>query len=146
MEFMTCIVSADEDEYSDLAASASPLHEWSGIESPGLDTARLAALHSLLTGDPLHVAMDYCEPVCVVEGDNETLILRIDTSLADALVELDEEALETVAAELAATEAFEGNENGEEGVFELLTALAELAQLAESQGQLLFVWIRIVQD
>ena len=53
MEFLTCVVAAEEDEYPDIAQSNSPLNEWSGIEAPGLDTTKVATLHSLLTGDPL---------------------------------------------------------------------------------------------
>ena len=57
------------------------------------------------------------------------------------LAELDEEPIEQIAVELAATEEFE-SEAWEEGVLAaLLAELADLARLAESQGQALFVWI-----
>ena len=95
MEFLTCVVAAEEDEYPEIAGSSSPLNAWSGIEMPGLDTVRLATLHSLLTGDSLQMAPDLYEP--------------------------------------------------DELQF-ALAALSELAQLAESQGQALFVWIRLLQD
>ena len=32
MEFLTCVVAAEEDEYPDIAQSNSPLNQWSGIE------------------------------------------------------------------------------------------------------------------
>lgn len=146
MEFLTCVVAAEEDEYPDIAQSNSPLNEWSGIESPGLDTTKIATLHSLLTGDPLQLALDLYEPVFVTEGDDETLVLRIDSEMAEELALLDEEALENVVSELAATEVYEHEGVDPEELQVFLTALVDLAQLAESQGQALFVWIKLLQD
>ena len=146
MEFLTCVVAAEEDEYPEIAGSSSPLNAWSGIEMPGLDTARLATLHSLLTGDSLQMALDLYEPVFVAEGDGETLVLRIDGELLEELALLDEEALENVAGELAATEVYEHDGVEPDELQYTLAALGELAQLAESQGQSLFVWIRLLQD
>lgn len=81
MEIVTHIVAADDDEYQAVGDSINPLDEWSGIEAPRLDTIKIATLHSLLTGDPLQVALDLYEPVYVAE--NETVVLRI----ADELME-----------------------------------------------------------
>ena len=146
MEFLTCVVAAEEDEYPDIAQSSSPLNEWSGIESPGLDTNKIATLHSLLTGDSLQMALDLYEPVFVTEGDDETLVLRIDSELFEELTLLDEESLENVVSELAATEVYELEGSDPEDLLAFLTALVDLAQLAESQGQILFVWIKLLQD
>lgn len=146
MEFLTCVVAAEEDEFPDIACSATPLNDWSGVETPGLDTVKLATLHSLLTGDPLQVALDLYEPVFVAEGDDETLVLRIAGEMLEELALLDEEALENVSGELAATEIYESEGVDPEDLLASLTALAELAQLAESQGQELFVWIKLIQD
>jgi len=139
-------VAAEEDEYPDIAQSSSPLNEWSGIESPGLDTNKIATLHSLLTGDSLQMALDLYEPVFVTEGDDETLVLRIDSELFEELTLLDEESLENVVSELAATEVYELEGSDPEDLLAFLTALVDLAQLAESQGQILFVWIKLLQD
>lgn len=146
MEFLTCVVAAEEDEYPDIAQSNSPLNEWSGIESPGLDTTKIATLHALLTGDSLQLALDLYEPVFVTEGEDETLVLRIDTELFEELTLLDEESLENVVSELAATEIYELEGSDPEELLAFLTSLVELAQLAESQGQTLFVWIKLLQD
>ena len=146
MEFLTCVVAAEEDEYPDIAQSNTPLNEWSGIESPGLDTTKVATLHSLLTGDPLQLALDLYEPVFVAEGDDETLVLRIEAELFEELTLLDEESLENVVDELMATDVYEHDGSDPEDVLTFLTALSELAQLAESQGQTLFVWIKLLQD
>ena len=77
MDFVTHIVAADEDELDDIARSASPLDAWSGIESPGLDTVRLASLHALLTGDSLQAALDLYEPALVFGAEEEILVLRV---------------------------------------------------------------------
>jgi hypothetical protein len=143
MEFMTNIVAAEEDEYTAIGESTCPLDEWSGIEAPGLDTVKVAILHCLLTGDPLQMALDLYEPVYVTES--ETVVLRIAEELLEKLAVLDEEALENVASELAATEDFESEQWEADDVLAQLTELADLAQLAESQGQALFVWMSLVQ-
>ena len=144
MEFMTNIVAAEEDEYTAIGESSCPLDEWSGIEAPGLDTVKVAILHSLLTGDPLQMTLDLYEPVYVTES--ETVVLRIAEELLDKLAVLVEEALENVARELAATEDFESEHWEADDILAQLTELADLAQLAESQGQALFVWMSLVQD
>ena len=146
MEFLTCVVAAEEDEYPDIAQSNTPLNEWSGIESPGLDTTKLATLHALLTGDSLQLALDLYEPVFVSDGEDETLVLRIDTELFEELTLLDEESLENVVSELVATEIYEQEGSDPDDVLAFLADLVGLAQLAESQGQTLFVWIRLLQD
>jgi hypothetical protein len=146
MEFVTCVVAADEDELAEVAQSAAPLDGWSGIETPGLDTVKLATLHALLTGDPLQVALDLYEPALVTGGDEETLVLRVAGEMLEELALLDEESLETVAGELAATEIYEEEDADPDELLSLLTPLAELAQLAESQGQVLFVRIELIQD
>ena len=118
----------------------------SGIEWPGLDTTKVATLHSLLTGDPLQLALDLYEPVCVTEGEDETLVLRIEAELFEELTLLDEESLENVVNELAATEIYELEGGDPDEILDFLTSLVDLAQLAEAQGQTLFVWIRLLQD
>ncbi|WP_153109323.1 hypothetical protein [Propionivibrio limicola] len=145
MEFLTCIVAAEEDEFPAIGVSNSPLHEWSGIESPGLDTSRVATLHAVLTGDSLQMALEFYEPVFVAGDDEEILVLRIHDALFEALAQMDEEALENVAEELSAAEVYENDEGDPEEVLSFLMALADLAQLAESQGQTLFVWIKLLQ-
>lgn len=144
MEIVTHIVAADDDEYQAVGDSINPLDEWSGIEAPRLDTIKIATLHSLLTGDPLQIALDLYEPVYVAE--NETVVLRIADELMEKLATLDEDELENVAIEVAATEEFETEQWDTEDIQEQLILLGDLAQLAESQGQALFVWMCLLQD
>jgi len=143
MEVVTHILAAEDDELAAIGESACPLDQWSGIETPGLDTVKIAILHCLLTGDSLQAALDVYEPVYV--SASETIVLRISDNSLDKLASLGDEALQNVADELAATEAFESEDWHVEDVRALLTELAELAQLAESQGQALFVWMFLTQ-
>jgi hypothetical protein len=113
--------------------------EWSGIERRGIDTAKIATLHCLLTGDEFEEAIGAYEPVYA--GDEGALVLRVADEVMERLATLDEEALELVATELAATEEYEMEQWEPEDVQALVMDLADLARLAESQGQVLFVWM-----
>ena len=143
MEIVTIVVAAEEDELSSVGESNAPLDMWSGIEATGFDTLKFAALHCLLTGDTMQMALDLYEPAYVSEG--ETVVLRLADELMEQLALLDGDSLENVASELAATEEFERDSWDPEAVLEQLTQLSELAQLAESQAQVLFVWIYFLQ-
>jgi hypothetical protein len=146
MKFVSCVLAAEEDELADVAETSSPLEAWSGIEFPGLDTARLAVLHTLLTGDPLHAALDLYEPALVSGADEEILVLRVAGEVLEKLALLDDESLETVAGELAVTDVYEEEGADPDELLSLLASLAELAQLAESQGQALFVRIDLILE
>lgn len=143
MGVLTTIVAAEEDEFAAIGESLRPVDQWSGIERRDIDTAKIAMLHCLLTGDEFDSALSIHEPVYV--GDEGAVVLRIAAEAAERLATLDEEALEIVAEELAATEVYE-LENWEPGdVQALVLELADLARLAESQGQALFVWMHPLQ-
>lgn len=139
MGILTNIVAADEDEFVSIGESVRPMDEWSGIERRNIDTAKVATLHCLLTGDEFELAVSFYEPVYVArEG---ALVLRIADDVLEKLATIDEDALERVAEELAATEEFEIEQWPAEEVHVFVMDLAELARLAESQGQVLFVWM-----
>lgn len=139
MGILTNIVAAEEDEFAAIGESLHPLEEWSGLERRDIDTAKIATLHCLLTGDELEQALYAYEPLYVgVEG---AIVLRLADEVVDKLASLDEDALEQVGAELAATEEFELEQWDTDEVQDMVLELAELAQLAQSQEQSLFVWI-----
>ena len=139
MGILTNILAADEDEFASIGESLHPIDEWSGIERRGIDTAKIATLHCLLTGDEFEQALYVYEPVYVgIEG---VLVLRVADEVLEKLAALDEDALERVAEELAATVEFEMEQWDAEEVQDMVMELAELAMLAESQGQALFVWM-----
>jgi hypothetical protein len=139
LSLLTNIVAAEEDEVAAIGDSLHPVDDWSGIERRGIDSAKIATLHCLLTGDEFEQALYLYEPVYVsVEG---VMVLRVSDEVVEKLSELDEDALENVAFELAATEEYEQDQLDADEVQELVMELAELAQLAASQGKALFVWM-----
>ena len=139
MGILTNIVAAEEDEIAAIGESLRPVDEWSGIERRGIDTAKIATLHCLLTGDEFEEAIGAYEPAYV--ADEGAVVLRIADQVMERLATLDEDALELVAEELAATEEYEMEQWEAEDVQALVMELADLARLAESQGQALFVWM-----
>ena len=139
MGILTNIVAAEEDEYAAIGESLRPVDEWSGIERRGIDTAKIATLHCLLTGDEFEEAVGSYEPVYV--ADEGAVVLRIADEVMERLATLDEEALELVAEELAATEEYEMEQWDAAEVQAMVFELGDLARLAESQGQVLFVWM-----
>ena len=139
MGILTNIVAAEEDEFVAIGESMRPVDEWSGIERRGIDTAKIATLHCLLTGDEFEEAVSCYEPVYVAEEG--AVVLRIADEVMQRLTMLDEDALDMVAEELAATEEYEVEQWETEDVQALVIELADLARLAESQGQALFVWM-----
>jgi len=143
MHVVTIVLAAEEDELSSIGESNAPLDQWSGIEATGLDTLKVATLHCLLTGDSMQMALDLYEPAYVSAG--ETVVLRLADEVLEKLASLAGDAMKDVASELALTEEFERALWDAEAVLEQLTELSGLAQLAESQGQVLFVWIYFVE-
>lgn len=139
MGILTNIVAAEEDEYAAIGESLRPVDEWSGIERRGIDTGKIVTLHCLLTGDEFEEAVGAYEPVYFAEEG--AVVLRMADEVMERLATLDEEALELVASELAATEEYEMEQWEPEDVQALVMDLANLARLAESQGQAMFVWM-----
>lgn len=140
MSILVNIVSADEEDVEAIGESQHPVVEWSGIEARDIDTAKIVTLHCLLTGDGLEDAFYVYEPV-YVSGDEGLVVLRIPDLVMEKLAGLEEEAIERVGEELAATEEFEMNDWPAEEVISLVEELSALARLADSQGQAMFVWI-----
>lgn len=140
MGIITNFIAAEEDEIEAIGESLHPATEWSGIEMRDIDTAKIAMLHSLLTGDLFDDAVVHYEPVYVSAAEG-ALVLRLADEVTERLAELDEISLAEVAVELAATEAFESEEWEEDVIAAMLAELSDLARLADSQAQVLFVWI-----
>lgn len=139
MNLLTHIVAAEEDEVVAIGESLRPTDEWSGIERRGIDAAKIVMLHTLLTNDDFDVACALYEPLYV--GSEGAVVLRLADSVTEKLAELDEEALEHVAEELAATAEFEMEGWPEDDIQSMIMDLADLAQLASAQEQALFVWM-----
>jgi hypothetical protein len=140
MGILTQIVAAEEDEVESIGESLQPVDEWSGVTLREVSIAKLAALHCILTGDLLDDALIHCEPIYVSAAEG-ALVIRIAAEAAERLAGIDEDALDAIATELAATEEFERSGWDDAEIVDMLADLADLARLAESQGQELFAWL-----
>ena len=140
MSVLTQILAAEDDEIEAIGESLNPVEDWSGLQMRDVDTAKIATLHALLTGDLFDDAIAHYEPVYVSDTEG-ALVLRLADELTEHLAALDEDVLDDVAAELAATEEFEVAGWEDEAIAAMLADLADLARLAESQGQALLVWM-----
>lgn len=140
MGILVNVISADEDDLDAIAESEHPVDEWSGIEARDIDRLKFISLHCLLTGESLEEAELSYEPVYVAGGDGP-IIFRVPEELTQKLARLEEEALEAIGEELAASEDFETSPVPVEEVQSLLMELADLARIADSQDQHLFIWM-----
>lgn len=139
MGILTNIVAAEEDEIAAVGESLRPCDEWSGMERRGVDTAKIVTLHCLLTNDEYSYAVSRYEPIYI--SDEGVVVIKIADEVLERLAGLEEDALDEVAAELSATEEFEYENWDAEEVHAMVMELADLARLAESQGQMLLVWM-----
>jgi hypothetical protein len=140
MAILTQFIAAEDDEIEAIGESQNPIEEWSGLQMRDIDTAKIATLHALLTGDLFDDAVAHYEPIYVSDAEG-AVMLRLADAMTEHLAALTEEVLDDVVAELAATEEFEIAGWEDEAITTMLTDLADLARLAESQGQALLVWM-----
>jgi hypothetical protein len=140
MGILVNIVSAYEEDVEAIGDSMHPVDAWSGIEARDIDRAKFITLHCLLTGEGIEDVVYAYEPVYAV-ADDGPIVLRIPDELMEKLASLDEDVLEIVGEELAATEDFELSDFPAEEVQSLVAEISALARIAESQGQALFIWM-----
>jgi hypothetical protein len=139
LSILVNIVIADEDDAEAIGLSLQPVAEWSGLQARDLDTAKIATLHSLLTGEGFAEVLNRYEPVFVIEEGAS--VIRIPDEAVERLASLDEDELYAIGEELAATEEFELAGWPEDDVATFLEELAELAQQADGNGEAMFVWM-----
>lgn len=140
MGMLVNVVVADLADAGSIIESEKPVEEWKGFEAKGLDQAKFAMLHALLSGELFDEALDECGPLHAASDEGPWLMKLPDDSVAH-LAELDEGALDQVGEELAATEEFEEDGWMVEEVRSLVTELADLAGVARAQGRAMFVWM-----
>jgi hypothetical protein len=133
------IVIADEDEAEAIGESNQPVDEWVGLEARDLDKSKFITLHCLLTGDGIEDAVYGYEPLYFVEDGPQ--VLRIPDEMTKRLARYDDEALEEVVQELAATEDFEQSDLAEEDIHAFMEEFAELARKADAEEKTLFIWM-----
>ncbi len=141
MGMLVNVVVADGEDAGAIIESEKPVEDWKGFEANGLDQAKFAMLHALLTGELFDEAMADCGPLYAADDEGPWLMKLPDDAVA-RLAELEEDALDRVGEELAATEEFEEDGWSVDEVKGIVTALADLAGVARAQGRAMFVWMR----
>jgi len=134
------VVVADLEDAGAIIESSKPVEEWKGFEARGLDQAKFAMLHALLSGELFDEALAECGPVYAADEDGPWL-MKLPGDSVDRLARLEEEALDAIGEELAATEAFEEEGWPVDEVKDLVATLADLAGVARAQGRAMFVWM-----
>mgnify|MGYP003433986547 FL=1 len=140
MGMLVNVVVADAEDAGAIIESEKPVEEWKGFETRGLDQAKFAMLHALLSGELFDEALDECGPLHAASDEGPWLMKLPEDSVAH-LAELEEDALDRVGEELAATEEFEEDGWSAEEVKGFVIQLADLAGVAMAQGRAMFVWM-----
>jgi hypothetical protein len=140
MNVTASVVAADLDEAADIVGSEKPADDWKGFEARGIDQAKFAMLHALLSGQYFDEAQRDLG-LLHVESEEGPWLLRFPAASVKRLSEMEESALDAVGEELAATEDFEEEDWPVEEVQKLVQQMAELAGTAMAQGKAVFLWI-----
>lgn len=140
MSMLVNIVMADECDIEAIGESARPIDDWKGLAVMGLDAAKFAMLHSILTGETFEEASGHYEPIWAA-SDEGPWVIRLPAEPMEKLAGLEDEVLEQLGEELAATEDFEADGWPVEETQAVLAELAALAEAASAKGQSLFVWM-----
>lgn len=143
MRLLINIVIADADEAGKVGASSRPIDDWQGMEMLGVDVEKLAILQAVLTGQTFDEALAEYDPV-YAESDEGPWVVKIPQAPLERLAALDEDVLEQVGAELAATEEFERDGWPVDEVEALLADLSALAGASLTEGKGLLLWMRSI--
>lgn len=141
MSVLANIVMADAEEADAIGESSRPAEDWRGVEVKGLDAAKIAMLQSILTGQTFDEALGEYDPIYAA-GEDGPWVIRIPDELVERLAALEDEVLEPIGEELAATAEFEMDGWPADEVQMVLAELAALAGIAANQGKALFIWLR----
>ena len=135
----TIFVIGDREDAVAIGNAAEPMEDWQGIEVNGVDAAKMAMLHSLLTGDTFQDASSHYHSMYSA-SDYGPWIFPIPEIVLERLAELEDE-METVAEELAATEEFEAEGWSLEQVEIIVSDLTTLAKACLAEEKELFMWM-----
>jgi hypothetical protein len=136
----TNIVIADLDEIEAIAESSAPAQEWRGVELEGIDPPKIAMLHCILTGESYEEAAAQYDPIYAGSGEGPWVIAVPHAPVAK-LARLEEQVMEQVGEEWAATEDLEREHWPVEEVQAVVAELAALASISIAQEKEMFIWI-----
>ncbi|MES2356456.1 MAG: hypothetical protein V4568_19055 [Pseudomonadota bacterium] len=140
MSMLTNFIIADLEEVDAICESSSPTQEWRGVELRNFVPAKIATLDSMLTGEFFGDTLSQYESLYSASDDGPWIV-ALSQPLIEKLALLDEEAVEQVGEELAASEEFEREEWPVDEVQAALAEIASLASITIAQEKALFVWM-----
>lgn len=143
MGVLANVVVAEPEDAAAIVESSKPIEEWKGFGAKGLDQAKFAMLHALLTGELFDEALGDCGPIYAA-SDEGPWLMKVPDESVERLAGLEEDALDRIGEELAATEEFEQDGWPADEVKGIVTELADLAGVAVAQGKAIFVWMSSV--
>ena len=139
MDISTNIVIGDISDVAEIGESSWPIENWRGFEIKGIDSTKIATLHAMLTGQTFDEA--FGEYLLAYEATEEgPWVVKIPDEPMERLAVLEDDALERVGEELAATEEFESAGWPVEEVQIFLAELTALAGVAIMQRKAMFLW------
>jgi hypothetical protein len=140
MAMTTTLVIADPDEVEAIGESFEPLQDWRGVALEGIDPAKIAMLHCILTGETFDEVVTQYEPIYAASAEGPWVIAVPREPIAK-LPLLEEDVLEQIGDEWAATEDFERDNWPATDVQEVLAELAALASIGIAQEKAMFIRI-----
>lgn len=140
MELTASVVVAALGEAADLVGSERLLEDWRGFRMRGLDRDKFAMLHALLSGQYFEEAQAELGLVHAESAAGPWLYLFPPASV-QRLAAMEEDVLETIGEELAATADFEDGGWEAERVLGFVRQMAELAAVARAQDKAIFLWL-----
>lgn len=139
MDVSTNIVIGDINDIEEIGEASSPIENWRGFEIRGIDPAKMATLHAILTGQTFDDA--YGEYLLAFDASEQgPWVAKIPDEPMERLAVLEDDVLEQIGEELAATEEFERDGWPVEEVQIFLAELAALAGVAIVQRKTMFIW------
>jgi|GEM_PF-335334 len=142
MSGMVNIVVADFDEVEAIGESTRPIEEWRGFAANGVGAEKLAMLQSMMTGQTFDEALSEYDPVYAASEDGPW-VMRVREELIESLANQDEEILEEIGEELAATAEFEMDGWPVDAAQAFVAELASLAEISVAQEKAIFVWTNV---
>jgi hypothetical protein len=140
MQISMNIVIGEPSEITAIGESLSPLEDWQGMDASSLNLEKLAMLQSILSGQTFDEAFDEYRPLFTASEEGPWLI-RFPHESIRKLSELEEDALERISEELAASDEFEKDEWTADDAQDFLMVLSQLAESAVDQEKTLFIWV-----
>lgn len=141
MGLLSEIYLAPTGRAAEVTADARPERCLAGIDSSGIDSVKLATLHSLLTGQDFESLLPSYEPTAVA-GEDGPWLFRLPDDLTRTLADLSPDQRRDIAARWAAEEGFILDGWKSQAVHDAFEAIYELAVRAD-QSTALYLWMSL---